>query len=185
MQIYELETDRLRLRQWSADDFPLFAQLNADKEVMKYFPNILSRKESDELAERCRSLIMQRGWGLWATELKASGDFIGFVGLHIPKPSLPCAPCTEVGWRLAKQYWGNGYATEAAAEALRFAFSVLDLAEVVSFTAVANQLSRAVMQRIGMIDTKINFFHPDIPENHPLSEHVLYKITQSEWQYNI
>jgi ribosomal-protein-alanine N-acetyltransferase len=182
MQIAELKTDRLLLRQWVEQDLPVFALLNSDPEVMAYFPALLSREESDEVARKCKSLISERGWGFWAVELKSSGDFIGFVGLHIPKLNLPFSPCVEIGWRLRKTCWGNGYATEAAAEALNYAFDILKLDEVVSFTVISNFRSRSVMERLGFSNTHQNFEHPDIQKGHPLSEHALYKITRDEWQ---
>lgn len=180
--IVELETDRLYLRQWREKDLPLFAKLNADPEVMKYFPSPLSLAETHSFAEKCRALISAKGWGFWALELKGSGEFIGFTGLNAPKPSLPCSPCVEVGWRLRRDAWGNGYATEAATESLKFAFEDLSLDDVVSFTTVANARSRAVMARLGFTNTDQNFRHPDIPQDHSLAEHVLYKITRSQWQ---
>lgn len=179
---FELETSRLLLRQWKQVDFPAFASLNADPEVMEHIPALLSRGESDSMAEQCFALISEKGWGFWAVELKASGEFLGFVGLNQPEDTFPFSPCIEVGWRLAKQYWGNGYATEAARCALKYAFKNLKLDEVVSFTAVANKRSRAVMERIGMVNSNQNFMHPNIAKNHPLSEHVLYKISKDMWQ---
>jgi len=184
MEVSELETSRLYLRQWREVDLPVFAELNSDPIVMEYFPTLLQREESDAMAEKCRQLIAERGWGFWATCLKHTENFIGFVGLHRPKPNLPFSPCVEIGWRLHKQFWGKGYATEAATQALSFAFEVLSLDDVVSFTAVPNHRSRSVMERLGMTDTHNNFAHPDIAANHPLSEHVLYKITRLEWQVN-
>ncbi|MDH3449317.1 MAG: GNAT family N-acetyltransferase [Gammaproteobacteria bacterium] len=178
----ELETGRLLLRQWKDSDLPVFAALNSDPAVMKYFPILLSREASDAMAEKCRSLISERGWGFWATELKENNKFIGFVGLHEPKDTFPFAPSVEIGWRLLGNYWGKGYATEAATQALQFSFDTLDLHEVVSFTPASNSRSRSVMDRIGMINTCQNFKHPDLPKNHSLSEHVLYKITKNQWQ---
>lgn len=178
----ELETNRIILRQWKQEDLPVFAELNSDPEVMKYFPKVLNRKESDEVAQGCQSLISEKGWGFWAAQLKSSNKFIGFVGLHNPKPILPFAPCVEIGWRLHKSYWGHGYATEAAHKALSYSFEKLGLSEVVSFTTVSNVRSRAVMERLGFQNTNQNFEHPDIPVGHPLSEHVLYKVTKSEWE---
>jgi len=113
--------------------------------------------------------------------VNASGEFVGFEGLNACKPSLPFSPCVEIGWRLAKQYWGNGYVTEAAREALRFAFNTLDLGQVVAFTVHNNHRSRAVMERIGMSETGQSFQHPDLPESHPLSQHVLYKTSREDW----
>ncbi|MCK9504837.1 MAG: GNAT family N-acetyltransferase [Porticoccaceae bacterium] len=150
--------------------------------MMKYLPAPLSEIESDAMANKCRSLISNLGWGFWATEVKATGEFIGLVGLNTCKPSLPFSPCVEVGWRLAKQHWGNGYATEGATEALRFAFNTLELGQVVAFTVPGNNRSWAVMERIGMSNTGQNFLHPDLPEDHHLSEHVLYRVTREDWQ---
>jgi len=184
MKIAELETERLLLRQWKEQDFPVFAKLNSDLEVMEYFPKPLNREESDAIAQMCESFILERGWGFWATEIKESGKFIGFVGLHTPKATLPISPCVEIGWRLLKNYWGKGYASEAAREALKYSFEILRLNEVVSFTTVSNVRSQAVMERLGLRNTHQNFEHPDLPKGHVLSEHVLYKITKSEWQEN-
>lgn len=182
MKVAELETERLLLRQWRGRDLPVFAKLNADPEVMAYFPKTLNSDESDAMAQKCESLISAKGWGFWATEIKESGEFIGFVGLHTPTATLPFLPCVEIGWRLLRKYWGNGYASEAAKAALKYSFEILCLNEVVSFTTVSNTRSQAVMQRLGLCNTQQNFEHPDLPKGHPLSEHVLYKLTQSEWQ---
>ncbi len=185
VKITELETDRLKLRQWSARDYAPFSELNADPEVMKYFPATLMESESTALATKIEKLISERGWGMWAVELKTQGDFIGFVGLHKPEVKLPFTPCIEIGWRLSKKYWGKGYATEAATAALAYAFDTLQLDEVVSFTALANIKSRSVMERLNMVDVRQNFEHPGVPAGHKLREHVLYKITRSQWQSNI
>jgi len=99
------------LRQWKKQDFSAFAKLNADSEVMEYFPNTLSTKESNAIAEKCKTLIKENGWGFWATELIETGEFIGFIGIHNPKETLPFSPCTEIGWRLLRNFWGKGYAT--------------------------------------------------------------------------
>lgn len=180
-----LETKRLILRQWTEDDFLPFSRISGDKEVMELSPGPLTEEESNGMAHRIQSLIHERGWGFWAIEIPNGEKFIGFVGLHIPKESFPFSPCVEIGWRLAKSHWGKGYATEAARESLRFAFTNLDLDEVVSFTTLANTRSRAVMQRIGMVNTGNNFMHPDIESSHPRCGHVLYKITRSEWANSV
>lgn len=182
MNAWQLETERLYLRQWQEANFPVFAQLNSDPIVMQYLPKRLSSAESDAMAKRCRQLIAERGWGFWAVSLKANGCFIGFVGLHKPKANLPFSPCIEIGWRLHKRYWGEGYATEAATAALTFAFEVLFLDEVVAFTTTGNHRSRALMARLGMSNTHNNFKHPDVEPSCPLADHVLYKITRAEWQ---
>lgn len=179
-----LNTDRLILRQWTEKDFEPFAKICGDKEVMEFFPSTLTEEESNNMGHRIKSLIEERGWGFWAIEIPNKESFIGFVGLHTPKVSLPFSPCVEIGWRLSKTHWGKGYATEAAKESLKFAFTTLNLDEVVSFAAIANVRSQAVMQKIGMSDTGRNFMHPDIESTHPQCEHVLYKITKQDWASN-
>ena len=178
----KLESSRLLLRQWLPTDLSPFAQMNADKDVMQYYPACLTQIESDKLVKKLSLLINKKGWGFWALELKATGEFIGFTGLHKPEANLPFKPCVEIGWRLGKKHWGKGYATEAAQLALEFAFKQLLLAEVVSFTSLQNSQSRSVMQRLNMENTQTNFNHPAIAEGHPLQEHVLYKITRQQWQ---
>ncbi len=173
----EITTPRLRLRQWQAADRAPFAALVADPQVMRYFPAPLTRAQSDAMADRCEALIAERGWGLWAVERKADQRFIGFVGLHIPQADLPCAPCVEIGWRLAQDAWGLGFATEAATAALAVGFQPLQLREIVAFTTQTNLRSQAVMQRLGMVrDSTADFDHPALPATHPLRPHVLYRI---------
>lgn len=179
--IYSLETDRLILRQWCTEDYLPFAAMNADPEVMKFYPKALTREESDAFANKVKDLIEQRGWGCWALELKSDKSFIGYVGLHKPEWDLPFAPCVEIGWRLAKSAWGQGYATEAAKDVLKFAFEDLELDEVVSFTSVINMRSQRVMQRLNMGKTQQTFEHTALPEGQPLRTHVLYKLTKTQW----
>lgn len=178
----EFDTARLRLRQWREGDLKPFADLNADPGVMAHFPAALERPASDALALRCQALIAERGWGFWAAELKEDGQFIGFVGLHTPIAELPFSPCVEVGWRLARAHWGRGLASEAARGALKLGFEKLGLAEIVSFTAVGNLRSRAVMERIGMRRTDENFDHPAVPSGSPLRAHCLYRLDRDRWQ---
>lgn len=180
-ELIELETERLRLRQWCAADREPFAALNADLKVMKFYPTCLSRTESDAMANRYQELIVERGWGFWAVETKRKNEFIGFVGLHIPAPELPFSPCVEVGWRLAAKHWGEGFATEAARGAIRTGFERLGLAEIVSFTSAINLRSRAVMQRLGMRDTEETFEHPSIPLGSVLRKHCLYRLSRGQW----
>lgn len=177
----ELETDRLLLRTWRDEDRAPFAELCGDPEVMRFFPATLNRTQSDASIDSWQTQFAERGWGIWAVEIKASARFIGFVGLSIPKRALPFTPCVEVGWRLAASAWGHGYATEAALRALAFAFDDLRLEEVVSFTALLNARSIAVMERIGMVNANANFEHPAVPEGHPLRPHCLYRITRDQW----
>lgn len=181
-----VESQRLYLRQWQASDFAIFAAMNADADVMRYFPNPLSATVSDKIAKKCQTLIEQNGWGFWAVSRKngseKNNDFIGMVGLNTVQADMPFAPAVEIAWRLHKDYWGLGYATEAARAALKFAFNELALDEVVAFTAVINQRSQLIMQRIGMTDTQENFYHPMLDADHRLAQHVLYKMTRQQWQ---
>jgi RimJ/RimL family protein N-acetyltransferase len=180
-KIIEIQTQRLKLRQWQPEDRPLFAEMNADPEVMKYFPQSLTHEQSAQMAQHMASLIAAQGWGFWAVELRESEQFIGFVGLNKPDYELPVTPCVEVGWRLRKKYWGHGYATEAGNASLVVGFETLRLPEIYAFTTLTNHKSQAVMQRLGMTNTRQNFMHPMVPKHHPLREHVLYKIDQSTW----
>lgn len=181
-QPIEFNTDRLRLRQWRSSDRKPFAELNADPRVMEFFPSTLSPEASHAAVDRWQAQIAERGWGLWAVEIRETREFIGFVGLQEPQAPLPFAPCVEVGWRLAYAYWGHGYATEAARAALRVGFEQLRLEEIVSFTAVINRRSRAVMERLGMREDNTTFLHPNVPEGSPLREHCLYRFTREEWE---
>ncbi|OGK04802.1 MAG: GNAT family N-acetyltransferase [Candidatus Riflebacteria bacterium GWC2_50_8] len=176
-----IETDRLLLRQWRAEDRLPFSEMNADPEVMKYFPTLLTREQSDLLADRCQAFIEEHGWGLWAVETRTEGLFIGFVGLSIPVADLPFNPCVEIGWRLSRLAWGKGYATEAARAALRLGFETLHLSDIVSFTSVINVKSRAVMERLGMIPDSSTFEHPRVPPGNSLREHCLYRISYQQW----
>ena len=174
-------TERLVLRSWRDSDRAPFAALNADPEVMRHFPAPMSRQESDAFVELMQDRLEREGWGLWALEVRDTGRFIGFTGLSVPRFTASFTPCVEVGWRLTRDAWGHGYATEAARAALAVGFGELGLEEVVSFTAVGNERSRAVMARIGMThDPTDDFDHPALPEGHPLRRHVLYRIGAAE-----
>lgn len=178
-----LKTDRLILRPWRDSDLEPFSKLNADPKVMECFPAPLSRAESDHLAQRINTKFNEKGWGLWAISVPGISDFIGFIGLNEVDFSAPFTPAVEIGWRIAYEYWGKGYATEGAKEALSYAFETLKLNEVVSFTAVENQRSRRVMEKIGMHhSSNDDFDHPKLPEGHPLRRHVLYRLNDQEWQ---
>jgi RimJ/RimL family protein N-acetyltransferase len=171
-----LRTPRLVLRQWRPGDFESFAALNADPEVMRFFPAPMTREESDALAQRAERDIAERGWGLWAVEVEGSAPFIGFVGLAEPSFDAHFTPAVEAGWRLSRDQWGNGYATEAARAAVAFGFDELGLEEIVSFTPVANEPSRGVMERLGMThEPQDDFDHPSVSDG-PLRRHVLYRL---------
>ena len=147
--------------------------------------SILDRATSDAMIDRLQAKIADRGWGFWAVESKQDKQFIGFVGLEIPTADLPFSPCVEIGWRLAFEYWGKGYATEAAKAALKVGFDRLELPEIVSFTATINHRSSAVMERLGMNREPETFEHPNLTVGHPLREHYLYRLSREKWQSNL
>ena len=158
----KLTTERLILRRWTDEDREPFADLNADTEVMRYFPNTLTKDESDALVERIKQGFAANGFGLWAVEV--DGRFAGFTGLNRTSFNTPMGPHVEIGWRLAKWAWGNGYATEAAERVLAAAFENFALTEVFSFTTETNTKSEAVMQRIKMSRrVDLDFDHPTTP----------------------
>lgn len=172
-----LTTPRLTLRTWTEADIELFARMNADPRVMRYFPALLTREETAALVTKVQQHFEKHGFGPFALELRENSRFIGFTGLSIPNFSAHFTPCVEIGWRLDAEYWNNGLATEAAQAALDHAFRELRLPEVVSFTTLTNAPSRRVMEKIGMtFDPNDNFDHPNVPEHHPLRPHVLYRI---------
>ncbi len=181
MAVIELQTERLHLRQWRDGDVAPFAAMNADPRVMEHFPALQNHETSAAAVARWSARMAERGWGLWALELRRTGEFIGFAGLEAPAPTFPFSPCVEIGWRLAFAHWGRGYATEAAKASLGIAFETLGLAEIVSYTAVGNRRSRAVMERVGMTADAETFEHPNVPVGSPVREHCLYRLARSTW----
>ena len=179
----ELTTARLRLRAWAERDLAPFAALNADPRVMEFFPAPLSAAESDALVGHVREHFARHGYGFWAVQAPGVADFIGFVGLAVPTFQARFTPCVEIAWRLAYDYWGRGYSSEAAVAVVDFAFASLGLDEIVSFTVPDNLRSRRVMGRLGMRRSpEDDFEHPALPEGHPLRAHVLYRLSRREWQ---
>lgn len=178
-----VKTKRLLLRPWQEGDLKPFARLNADPRVMEYFPSALSREESDDLTRNIIAEFEEQGWGLWAASVPDVADFIGFIGLARPSFEAHFTPAVEIGWRLAIDHWGKGYATEGAKAVLAYGFETINLPEIVSFTSVQNMRSRHVMEKIGMQhDPKDDFEHPNLHEQHPLKEHVLYRLRKTDWQ---
>ncbi|HEY4832552.1 MAG TPA: GNAT family N-acetyltransferase [Waddliaceae bacterium] len=178
-----IKTERLILRPWQQEDLELFAQLNSDARVMEYFPSTLNKQESDNLAERISTKLEEQGWGLWAVSIPSIAEFIGFIGLAEPSFNAHFTPAVEVGWRLAYDFWGHGYATEGAIACLRYGFEKLNLNEIVSFTAIQNMRSRRIMEKISLHhDPKDDFDHPKLQEGHPLRKHVLYRLYLDEWK---
>ncbi len=151
--------------------------MNADPKVMEHFPALLSRESSDASVDRIEAHFTEHGFGLWAVEIAGVTPFAGFIGLSVPRFEAPFTPCVEIGWRLAADCWGRGFATEGAKAALAFGFENLRLAEIVSFTVPANLRSRRVMEKVGMTHHPgEDFDHPVLPDGHPLRRHVLYRI---------
>ena len=177
-----IESPRLLLREWKESDNEAFAAMGADKEVMEHFPSTLSPAQSAAFVTRVRQHFVDYGYGFWAVECKNGTPFIGFVGLMHVGFEAHFTPAVEIGWRLAREAWGRGYASEAAAAALRWAFDSLGLDQVVSFTVPPNTASRRVMERIGMAhDPTGDFDHPRVPEGDPLRRHLLYRIRARDW----
>jgi RimJ/RimL family protein N-acetyltransferase len=177
-----IRTDRLLLRRWTDADLEPFAAMNADPVVMQHMQGLLSDDASDAFANRIEAHWEEHGWGLWAVEVPGVAPFVGYVGLW--PADFVADGAVEVGWRLASAHWGNGYATEAAMEALRFGFTDVGLDEIVSFTVPQNVRSRRVMERIGLVrDPAGDFDHPRVdPVAYPhLVSHVLYRLTRAAW----
>ncbi|MCB1114539.1 MAG: GNAT family N-acetyltransferase [Chlamydiia bacterium] len=175
-----ISTKRLILRPWKEGDKLSYAQMNADPKVMEFFPGLMTKEESNAQAERIQLGIEERGWGFFAAELKETGEFIGIIGIN-PVDFLD-RPTTEIGWRLASEHWGMGYAPEGAKACLDYAFKTLKLPEIVAFTAKNNQKSRRVMEKIRLKHVpERDFKHPQLAPNHPLSQHVLYAISREDY----
>jgi RimJ/RimL family protein N-acetyltransferase len=177
-----LTTARLRLRRWCAEDLEPFAALNADPRVREFFPSVQTYQESADSMEHIRDHFQRRGFGLWAVEVIGGAPFIGFIGLSVPSFDAPFMPCVELGYRLAFEYWGHGYASEGSRAAIAFGFAALGLPEIVAMTAVGNKRSQGVMERLGMRRNPADDFdHPNIVDGHQLRRHVLYRLTVREW----
>jgi RimJ/RimL family protein N-acetyltransferase len=181
-----LKTERLLLRQWCKKNLTPFAALNAGSRVREHFPELLNRQESDASVKLMSSHIQKYNWGFWAASSIQTNEFIGFIGLenvHFSAPFNKLSPAVEIGWRLAFNHWGKGYATEAAKAALRYSFIKLNLVEIVSFTAVQNIHSQKVMKKINMHhDPKDDFDHSKLVDRNPLRRHVLYRLYHDDWE---
>jgi RimJ/RimL family protein N-acetyltransferase len=180
-----IRTQRLILRNWEERDRDLFHRINSDDQVLEFFPFRRSRAEADAKMDEFRSWIEEDGYGFAAAEIAATGQCIGFVGLFDTE-HLPFLPegTIEIGWRLAPEFWGKGYVTEAAKAWLAFGFETLDLDEIVSFAVWNNRRSTAVMQRIGMTaDPSRDFDHASVPDSHPhLKRHAFYTLSRRDWE---
>lgn len=177
-----LTTNRLLLRPWKESDLLPFANLNADPQVMEFFPAVLSRRESDSLVIKIQEEFADRGFGLWAAEIPAKAEFIGFIGLHVPQFTTSFTPCVEIGWRIDKAFWGQGFAIEGARAVLTYGFETLQLEEIVSFTSENNLRSRKLMERLGMKRNPADDFeHPKLLDNDRLRSHVLYRLKHLDY----
>ncbi len=175
-----IETKRLLLRPWEERDLDPFASMNRDPEVMEYFPDLLTRDESRQRIERQNQRLREDGFAFLAVEELATSTFVGWIGLGRVPFDASFAPAVEIGWRLARDFWGQGYASEGARACLRYGFEVLDLPEIVAFTFEGNARSRALMARIGMRqDIEASFMHPNLASDHWLAPHVLYRARPS------
>lgn len=170
-----IETSRLILRDWKDSDVKPFQEMNSNLKTMEFFLKTLTADESLDFLKRIKQEFVEKGYGLYAVELKKTGRFLGYTGFHYTDMQTDFAPCVEIGWRYLPEAWEHGYATEAAQACLVYAREKLKLKEIYSFTAMANKRSANVMKKLGMSYQK-NFFHPAVPEKHWLREHVLYKI---------
>lgn len=178
------ETERLIIRNWQTSDAAFFHHINSDERVMEFFALRRDRRQSDALLEWLIGDINKTGYGFFALETKDEGQPIGFAGLSMPNFEPLPPDSVEIGWRLGADFWGQGYATEAARELLRFGFEEKGLEEIVSFAVPENTRSLAVMERIGLRrDPARDFDHPKVPDSHPhLRRHVLYAVTAIDWR---
>ncbi|HAT9018364.1 TPA: GNAT family N-acetyltransferase [Legionella pneumophila subsp. pneumophila] len=175
-----LTTSRLLLRAWDREDTIPFYRMSQDPRVMKYFPELWSMDMVKDFIIRMNEQLSQKKFTLWAAEVKDNKQYIGFIGLNAPTWNAHFTPCVEIGWRLATEFWGQGYATEGAKAVLEYAFLDMHIPEIVSFTVPDNSRSRGVMERIGMIrDFAGDFLHPKLVSDHRLAKHVLYRIQNS------
>ena len=171
-----IETERMILREWEDADRAPFATINGDALVMEFLPRLLSEKDSDHLVDKFQKHFQAHGYGVYVMERKEDGAFMGFTGLNKVEFKADFTPATEIAWRLGYEYWGKGYASEAARGVLDYAASDLKLDEVVAFTVHDNTRSIGVMEKVGMVlDPDGGFDYPTLPEGHPLGRFVLYR----------
>jgi RimJ/RimL family protein N-acetyltransferase len=177
----KLQTERLVLRAWRDEDVAPWVEMSADPRVMEFFPSILTPAEAEKTAVRMCDLLTRDGFGWWALDVKGGAPFIGVIALQMVPFDAAFTPAMGVGWRLAFEHWGRGYATEGARAALRFGFEALDQAQIVAMTAAVNLRSQHVMERLGMArDPVDDFDHPRLADGHPLRPHVLYRLRRSD-----
>jgi len=184
-----IETERLFLRTWQETDANAYFQINQDPKVIEFLRGALTLEQVKDFIRAANNQQDKLNYTLWATELKSTGEFIGFIGLNytdfLEEYGAPFTPATEIGWRLGSQYWYKGYATEGAKASLSYGFNTIGLQEIISFTNPANLASMHVMEKIGLKrDLNGNFLHPKLPENHPNAQQILYRLTRDEYLKN-
>jgi [ribosomal protein S5]-alanine N-acetyltransferase len=172
-----IETSRLTLREWQESDYEPYIALNADIQVMEFLPSVLTREQTLTQIGRISGAIGENGYGFFAVERKDNGQFIGFTGLNYVTFESDFTPCTEIGWRLSRANWDQGFATEAAKACLEFGFGKLGLNDIYAFTAFGNRRSENVMKKIGMEKTG-TFDHPLVTDGSALKTHLLYKVSK-------
>lgn len=183
MTLGQLRTGRLVLRDWRDSDREPFAELSQDAEVMRFLTPMPTRAASDAWIDRQKRHLADNGFCFWAVELADSADFLGAVGLLRVGYAAHFTPAVEVGWRIARPFWGQGYAPEAAKAALRFGFEEQGLREIVANTVPENVKSQRVMVKLGMCrDPADDFDHPLVPEQHPLRRQMLYRLSAGAWR---
>lgn len=174
-----IRTPRLLLREWRDSDLDPFEAMGSDPRVMEFFPSLLDRAQSASAIARYRAHFAEHGFGFLAVEVPGVADFVGICGMAWARFQVPFTPCVEIGWRLAYDHWGHGYATEGALAVRDYCFSALHFDHIVAFTAINNRRSRHVMEKIGMTyDAAADFDHPSVPEGNPVRRHVLYRIAR-------
>jgi len=179
-----IETERLILRTWKDSDHEPFSELNADPEVMEFFPKTYTLEETEQTIKNIEAGFEKNGFGFYAAERKDTGEFIGFIGMQWLPFEEKFTPAVEIGWRLAKKHWGLGFATEGARACLAHGFGELNLPEIVAITTPNNERSRNVMVKLGMKHyPEFDFERPTIPVGDPTRPHVMYKITRPEWDW--
>lgn len=178
-----IETDRILLREWEPGDVEHFARMNADPLIMEYFPRVLDEADTKKLVKRFQDHFKQHGFGLYALECRKTGAFMGFVGLSVVRDVFPFAGEVEIAWRLEYEFWGKGFASEAARAVIDYAFNTLKLKELVAFSVYDNTRAIHVMEKLGMKrDPKGDFSYPKLPKGHPLGDHVLYRLKAEDYK---
>lgn len=177
--MYLFTSERLGFRNWKGDDVLKMAAINSDPDVMKFFPALQDEAQTQSFIKRMQKQYEDKGFTYFAAELLSNKEFIGFIGLSVPTFEAEFTPCVDMGWRLNKKYWNNGYATEGAKRCLEYAFNVLELDKVVAICPEINKPSEGVMQKIGM-KKKLTFSHPLLQDNDRLQACVLYEIHNND-----